>query len=935
MIDERVLADPGRCPSCAALLPGAREACPVCGLTLAGVTAGRLWQVCVEAAALLQERARLIQALRAEGGTGAYAAPLAPSVLPGASAAGPRTRGAPGAAGPVRAPADPRSTPAVPRPEWTPRRVQNLLLALGVGLLAVAAVIFVAVSWGRLGVGGRAAVMTGVTASAAIGAHRVARRGLTATAEALSLLAVALGLLDCAGAWASNLAGLRERPGLVVAAGSVALVAVLAGAGSHVLRTRALRLSAAVLGQLAVPLTAAHLAGRTEHPGALWSALLAAQAVAAVAVAAGWIGARDTRDARIAVSAGGAVAGLAATAAGLVAAYLESGSLVVGTAVLLVISAGTAVTGELVRPRSRQAAAVLAGLAAALTVSALWAPFVDQVPSRWLPAVLAGVALALLTASSAVPLGRRRPVAAVLLAATWLPVTGAAQVVVVTAVGRLRWPDHAWSGTAESSRSSLLAVDLAPDLPGAGHLWPAVLVLLVAAAAAVAAPLVDPPLRWTRPATAPALVAAVLPSAAALDLPYAGAIALDLVAASALLAGGVVLARRRAGRVEAGALAGSGLALLGLGVAWAFATATATLAALPVAAAALLGAVAATHGTAGLRGPRVCAGAGAVLLLVGEAAAATRHGGAGWPATGTVAGLLLLAAALTAGAVALQRAPRSPFWTAVVDLLALAVVVSAVASVASSTWWRGAGPAGIGLAVAVTVAMLVAVTTAPVPGRLTPALPDLRALLALVGVLATTASAADADRLWLALLALGVGAGVLAVRADTRVGWLAGSLLTASSWVRLADAQVDAPEPYTVPAALALLVVGRRRRASDPTYRSWNAYAPGLLLALAPSLLRAVTDAGTVRPLLLGAAALTVVAVGVGRRLQAPLLIGGGVLATDAVVQLAPYLSAVYDAVPRWVTIGTVGLLLLVAGATYEQRVRDLRRVGDRVARFG
>ncbi|MBA2769022.1 MAG: hypothetical protein H0U35_07835, partial [Sporichthyaceae bacterium] len=128
-----------------------------------------------------------------------------------------------------------------------------------------------------------------------------------------------------------------------------------------------------------------------------------------------------------------------------------------------------------------------------------------------------------------------------------------------------------------------------------------------------------------------------------------------------------------------------------------------------------------------------------------------------------------------------------------------------------------------------------------------------------------------------------------------------------------------------------LLAVGWRRRVSDPAYRSWTAYAPGLLLGLGPSLLRAVTDAGDLRPLLLGLVALAVLGVGVWARLQAPLVIGAGVLAVDAVVQLAPYLVAVYDVVPRWLTIGAVGLLLLGAGATYEQRVRDLRRVGRRV----
>jgi len=46
-------------------------------------------------------------------------------------------------------------------------------------------------------------------------------------------------------------------------------------------------------------------------------------------------------------------------------------------------------------------------------------------------------------------------------------------------------------------------------------------------------------------------------------------------------------------------------------------------------------------------------------------------------------------------------------------------------------------------------------------------------------------------------------------------------------------------------------------------------------------------------------------------------------------------LAAAYDAVPRWVTIGVLGLTLLGAGATYEQRVRDLQRVGKRVAGLG
>jgi hypothetical protein len=96
-----------------------------------------------------------------------------------------------------------------------------------------------------------------------------------------------------------------------------------------------------------------------------------------------------------------------------------------------------------------------------------------------------------------------------------------------------------------------------------------------------------------------------------------------------------------------------------------------------------------------------------------------------------------------------------------------------------------------------------------------------------------------------------------------------------------------------------------------------------------------VTDAGDLRPLLLALGALFVLALGVRYRLQAPLALGALVLGIDAVVQLAPYLVALYDVVPRWVAIGLIGLALLGAGATYEQRVRDLRRVRRGVAGLG
>ena len=70
--------------------------------------------------------------------------------------------------------------------------------------------------------------------------------------------------------------------------------------------------------------------------------------------------------------------------------------------------------------------------------------------------------------------------------------------------------------------------------------------------------------------------------------------------------------------------------------------------------------------------------------------------------------------------------------------------------------------------------------------------------------------------------------------------------------------------------------------------------------------------------------------VGARERLAAPLVVGAGVLAVDAVVQVAPVAAAL----PRWVSIGSAGLLLLGLGATYERRLRDVRRLRNALARL-
>ncbi|MEU0219177.1 hypothetical protein ABZ281_30605, partial [Streptomyces sp. NPDC006265] len=88
------------------------------------------------------------------------------------------------------------------------------------------------------------------------------------------------------------------------------------------------------------------------------------------------------------------------------------------------------------------------------------------------------------------------------------------------------------------------------------------------------------------------------------------------------------------------------------------------------------------------------------------------------------------------------------------------------------------------------------------------------------------------------------------------------------------------------------------------------------------------------RPLLLGVAALLVTLLGARHHLRAPLVLGGAVLALVTLHELAPYVVQVTGALPRWAPPALAGLLLLALGATYEQRIRDVRRMREVLGRM-
>ncbi len=150
--------------------------------------------------------------------------------------------------------------------------------------------------------------------------------------------------------------------------------------------------------------------------------------------------------------------------------------------------------------------------------------------------------------------------------------------------------------------------------------------------------------------------------------------------------------------------------------------------------------------------------------------------------------------------------------------------------------------------------------------------------------------------------------------------WSGAAVAVAATWAWLAAAGVTAVEAYTLPAAAVALAAGALARRGEARPGSWLAFGPGLAVALLPSLVLAVDRDGRARPLLLTAAALLVLLAGARAGLQAPLVLGAVTLlglGADAVLPVAAQL-------PRWITIGLTGLLLLWLGATAERQLTRL-----------
>ncbi|WP_296605681.1 DUF2157 domain-containing protein [Nocardioides sp.] len=188
-------SDPFVCPDCSARLPLQVTACPGCGLRLDSPLAGELLQT-------LRTADDLLVRLRADS---LAAAPAASAIT-----------------------AYPASRPTEPRPErhrLSAMSVPKILLGLGALCLLVAAVIFLAVAWSWLGVGGRTAVLVALTlVSGGLGAW-LGRRGLRVAAEALTTVGLGLLALDVVGADNAGWLGDLDDAGLTCVLGATILLA--------------------------------------------------------------------------------------------------------------------------------------------------------------------------------------------------------------------------------------------------------------------------------------------------------------------------------------------------------------------------------------------------------------------------------------------------------------------------------------------------------------------------------------------------------------------------------------------------------------------------------------------------------------------------------------------------------------------------------------
>lgn len=813
------LGNPSICPDCrATLVPP--STCPDCGLVLQGPEAAQLWQH-LTAADFLIDRLRL-------GARPVREAPVAPTF--------------PVPPLPTAPPA--HSSAARRLPAFS---VPVVLLGLGAICLLVAAIVFVAVTWSSLGLGGRTAIMAGVTTVVIAVAVLLTHRGLCAGAETLWLVAHVMIAIDVVAAAVADLAVIGDLdPRHVAGSLGVTLLVSSIGASAWATGTAVPRLAGlvGVTGAAALLVTAAE-AWSAEH-SALATALSIPLLGAGAALIA-LVGPKALRPHAYAVGIVGGLSWLVTITHGLDRATTVTASHwwqdLVGWPFLVAaaVAAGPALARALPESvRYVASAASIASVAAfaaggtasgqtkvlvACAIAGALAVLAGWGPRTWaVPAALMSTAAALV----AIPVTLVRPFGVVSGLPTTAPARGAGL--------DLRFPATTWdldpwtapiiAAVALVTTFSLIRHLRADVQPHARSAWLAIAPVMVGLGSAI----------WfleSQPRLLPAVIA---------------------WSALVALVGAVAVARRDAAPGLIGCLALAAY-LIGLGLR--FAVPSHLLVALFASAVGAVGAAVAlrsrTDRLDGLLVP-VTAGASAFLVLF-----AATH----WPylahGTGNAAGVTLAISASVIGLAAAKLA-RTPSTRITLEVVTL------------------------------------------------------------VCGLASTAFVADAAMTAIVLTIVGSAVAVISVLHRDRddVAWVATGLLAIALLIRIDD-NASVPELVTLPAALLLMAAGIDRLLRDPAVSSRRALSSGLALGLVPSLLGALEDPVSVRGAAIGTAGLAVLALGITQRWAAPFIAGALVVAVVALRHLGPVAAAL----PRWISLGSIGVALLLVGITWEARRRN------------
>jgi hypothetical protein len=831
-MDDMRYADPGLCPDCRSDLPRGVTTCPTCDLPVRHAIA-------VELFATLTRADSLVAQLRALADSATAPAPVVPSASPAPPPPPP----------PAAAPAVPKPTgPGAPYPPPSGSGVgvsaiPKILLGLGALCLLVAAIVFLAVSWSILGVGGRTAVLLTITAAATGGALLLNRFQLRIAGESMSVVALGMLGLDVLGAHAAGWFG-ESSTGWAVAAGG----AVMALGGTGLALPRFGDGPRLVAPQVFVGV--GYLIGWGGLLAATDHELIAGHALVVVGAGVTWLSRTALPVRAWSVGIATTVVWSATTLLGVGLAFAEPtlhGVWVDDRAGWsLLASAATVMAPGLVLKR-RELILGGASVGALLVTIALITPSVDE------SARVAGAVTLAVTAAWVA--GYRLFPASLRVVAMAPAVIGSVALIVFDAVAGM----VVLARIADVGSDSSFNVVLDDPNPVTEPLLtvPSALVPLALLAFLI-------PKRADRPAPpwwqAGALVGGVaaVTTLASYDVALAVVVAaLGLVAVASLamaVLGPVVSAARQTGfGVVALALAGIGLLL-----------ALPSTPIIAVASGIVLGIALIAHflgGTAALRGAAAVALAPAVAILVWSAGMANDVD----PARLGVPVLVLL------GLLAIVR-PR-------LEVEIPAVVVAAIA-VPPAIFAATDGGGSLALHLVVAGALL--------------------------------------------------SASALIHESRRDLVWAAVPVFALASWVWFGDRGVTDPEPYTLPIAAALTVLGLVHLRRNPDAPTEVALLPGLLLGTIPSLFWVLGDPLSLRALILGFACLALTIAGAALRWSAPLIVGSVVGAIVVLREIGPYASDV----PQWVWIGLAGALLTTIGITWERRLLEIREAVGMLGRL-